>query len=339
MKFYLVMLILLLSACDVAIEPSSDYQKRIQNVLSVDVSLEKSDRLRYPRQRLLVKQDRKKKNSISIREFLSLRECKLHLVLAQRNSLIGKVAPASQLMFNDLQILEYIPECIEQLVEKNNTLMAQKLESYFKLKQSDIMNSLWKAILGSSENASFWQEQPQPENYPLSLNQESNKDIVALIQFVEKVKLAHYHFSKNQVTDIEQNLKALQNGDGGYLLKKMTSLEKDLNLANKAIQLRIDRPLCLNSKPTQKAYYFKNVVNLYFIEKVQMQAVHLIQRYRQLMKSYLKLELALQSGAPLNYRKWKQERDQQFELSLNISKKHAGKVQLLFNQCGLTVGR
>ena len=132
MKFYLVMLILLLSACDVAIEPSSDYQKRIQNILSVDVSLEKFDRLTYPRQRLLVKQDRKKKNSISIREFLSLRECKLHLVLAQRNSLIGKVAPASQLMFNDLQILEYIPECIEQLVEKNNTLMAQKLESYFR---------------------------------------------------------------------------------------------------------------------------------------------------------------------------------------------------------------
>ena len=173
----------------------------------------------------------------------------------------------------------------------------------------------------------------------MSLNQESNKDIVALIQFVEKVKLAHYHFSKKQVTDIEQNLKALQNGDGGYLLKKMTSLEKDLNLANKAIQLRIARPLCLNSKPTQKAYYFKNVVNLYFIEKVQVQAVHLTQRYRQLMKNYLQLESALEKGSPLNYQQWKKQRDKQFELSLNISKKHAGKVQLLFNQCGLIVGR
>jgi len=339
MKFCLLIIIIFVVACDSNIESSRDYQKRIQSVLKVDIDfLEETESLTYPRRKLLNQKRVESKSKISIREFLSLRECKLHVVIAQRNSLIGKVAPASQLLFNDLQILEHTPECIEQLRNVNNEVMAKKLKSYFEIKKEEIVTSLWKAILGSSENSSFWQASSQPDGYPLILNQESTDSIAALIKFVEKIKRENYHFSKEQTIQVEQHLKVIQGGDGGYLLIRMSELEKNLDKANQAIQQRIDKPLCLNAKPTEKAQYFKNIVNLYFIDKVQIEAVHLAQRYQQLLPSYVKLESLLLEGAPKAYQEWKKQRDQQFELSLNASRKHAKKVQLLFNQCGLVSG-
>ena len=340
MKLCFLILIIFLSACHLDIESSKDYQKRLQNILEVDIKfIDEIEPLTYPRKRLLYKQKPKIKNDISIREFLSLRECKLHLVIAQRNSLIGKVAPASQLLFNDLKILEHTPECIEQLLKKNNEDMAQKLESYFESKKSDVVYSLWSAILGSSENASFWQVRPQPDNYPFALNKESMPSIAAIIKFVEKIKQADYHFSEEETNEVEKHLNAIQSGDGGYLFTKLSALEKNLELANQAIQQRIDKPLCFNARPIEKAKYFENVVNLYFIDKVQIEAVHLTQRYQQLIPNYLKLESSLTEGMPKAYKEWKKQRDQQFELSLNASKKHVSQVQLLFKQCGLIPGR
>jgi len=159
MRYCFLILIVFFSSCSSNTEPSADYLERLQNVLEVNIDLlEGSEPLTYPRKRLLDKQSTKSNNNISIRDFLSLRECKLHLVIAKRNSLIGKVAPASH---------EHTPECIEQLTKKNNQTMIQKLKNYFEFKKTDIVSNLWKAILGSVENASFWQARPQPKNYPL----------------------------------------------------------------------------------------------------------------------------------------------------------------------------
>lgn len=108
-KLFLIFSILLLSACSKSNDrASSDYLKRLKSVL--DVELDDSHlyfELEFPQPRDL-RQD-SPNNTLSIREFLSLRQCELHTVIAHRNSLIGKVALPSQLLFNDLQILQNIP--------------------------------------------------------------------------------------------------------------------------------------------------------------------------------------------------------------------------------------
>lgn len=199
MKVYVVTLSLLLAACDKNDDVAFDYQQRVQTILETRVkelgvrSLG-DDGSRYPRKRVLDEQQSQLQSSISIREFLSLRQCELHLVIAKRNSLIGKVAPASQLLFNDLQILNTAPKCIDQLVKGNNQLMAEKLINYVEQKESLIIIALWKAILGSRENTLFWHERSQPNDYPLTLNSDVAKNIKQLTQFVQKVKQQNYEF-------------------------------------------------------------------------------------------------------------------------------------------------
>lgn len=340
MKAYIALVSALLTACNANIEPSDDYQKRVQVVLGTKIELFKENKpLVYPRMRLLDRQQGNTKNSLSIREFLSLRECKLHVVIAQRNSIIGKVAPASQLLFNDLKILQHAPNCINKLLEINNVSMAKKIASFEELKKKLIINSLWNAILGEHENTLFWHSQKQPKDYPKSLNIQSIESIKALLVFVEKVKQKEVVFSKQETSQIEQHLKVLKSGDGGYLLSKLMELDNHLQKANTAIKMRLEKPLCLRSKPTEKAIFFKNVVTKYFIDKVQVRAVELTQRYHQLMPDYIRLELALKKGEPPAYKQWRTQRDKQLLMSLNSSKKHVQQVQLLFSQCGLNAGR
>ena len=330
-----------LSACTKSDNKAEDYQQRVQTILETEFELPQQKALNFPRTRDINKEFEKlnKKHTISVREFLSLRECKLHIVLAQRNSLMGKVSVPSQILFNDLEILTYTPRCIEYLKQSNNLTMKNKLEVYLAEKQKEITVSLWRAILGSNENAQFWHPNDQPENYPQSLNQESVANIKALTKIVGKIKSGEYSLSKQQQIEIEQNLKGLQNGDAGFLFHQLQEQADALQVANKSIEARIKKPLCFTDNSTEKARYFRNVVNKFFIEQVQVYAVSLNQRYTQLMDVYLELESKLETGSSKQYDKWKVQRDKRFTEYLNSTKEHVQYVKKLYKQCGLQVSR
>ena len=217
--------------------------------------------------------------------------------------------------------------------------MKNKLEVYLAEKQQKIIISLWRAILGSKENAQFWRPNEQPENYPQALNQESVDDIKVLTKFVEKIKSGQFNFSKQQQNEIEKALKGLQNGDAGFLFHQLQEQADALQVANKSIEARIKKPLCFTDNSTEKARYFRNVVNKFFIEQVQAYAVSLNQRYTQLMDVYLELESKLETGSSKQYEKWKAQRDKRFTEYLNSTKEHVQYVQKLYKQCGLQVSR
>ena len=103
-----------LSACTNSDNKAEDYQQRVQAILETEFELPQQQTLNFPRIRDTNKELEKqnKKHSIGVREFLSLRECKLHVVLAQRNSLMGKVSAPSQILFNDLEILTHTPASV-----------------------------------------------------------------------------------------------------------------------------------------------------------------------------------------------------------------------------------
>ena len=318
---------------------SDDYVKRLQSVLEVSADKVNDDdsqlSLDYPAPRDL--KQTASINILSIREFLSLRECALHTIIAKRNSLIGKVAPQSQILFNDLEILHNIPDCVLTLQKNGRHGLSEKLIRYQKQKTQYLNQSLWQAILGQKENAQFWRVKPQPKDYPRSFNNSSVQSINALIKFIGQVKLGDYNFNQQQTDEIERHLQKLSLGDAGQLYSQLTKLTANLELANQAISQRLEQPLCLNDKPTEKSRYFQNVVNKFFIDKVQVNTVHLVQRYRQLLPRYLELEKSLNTATPKAYRQWKQQRDHSFQRALTISKQHVVYVQQLYDQCGLSV--
>jgi hypothetical protein len=287
----------------------------------------------YPSTRLLeIKQP---SAELSIREFLSLRECKLHTVIAHRNSQLGKVSSVSQRLFSDLAMLHLGPQCVAQLGEIE---LATKLSLFLKQKETNLDTLLWYALLGQSENASFWHDKQNNKQYPLELSIDVSADIIGLKKFASRVIHGERLFSPEETSQVERYLGHLRAGDGGRLLGEYQHLINGLEKANSVIQQRLDSPLCLSATPTQNARYFANVINTRFIEHVQKHSVRLDQRAEKLLSAYYYLEKPLMAYAAIDYQRWAQKRDAFIQEGQAATLQHVRLVQQLYKQCGLLAG-
>jgi len=324
-----------LFSCSKGDSPSDDYLNRLANVLEVDKP--ESQTFNYPSfptaQSLVISSIN---STISIREFLGLRQCKLHLVIAERNSQIGKVASPSQRLKNDLDILAFGPQCLTKIQNKK---LKDKLASYLEIKRKQVPANLAQAILMQAEYRAFWQIQTHKDNYPDVLPSASVlKDLVTIDEFVSKILNGEYLSSDEEFSRLEIALGNLRYGDAGQLLSALTRQYEDLLIANEIIGERLARPLCLIRNPTTKALNLQNVVNRFFIENVQAQSVKLNRRYQQLMPVISRLEIRLLPYANEAFNKWVSLRRAVFDSSLTASKQHVIELQKLYVQCGLTAG-
>lgn len=340
-KISCLIFVLALTACGKAKNASEDYLNRLSNVLEVDlveitVDTRHEAMWKFPELRTLMRTT--KSQSISVREFLSLRQCALHEILARRNSQLGRLANSSQNLLSDVEILLAGPACVVQLKDDQQNALSEKLETYLANKQQDVIFTAWQAVLGGPENAKFWSTQEPPKGYPDVLPQTQSSSLDGLIKFVQAIAASDYLLAHRLGTEFEDHLSVHRFGDGGLLLAELSKIDLNLAQANKLVNARLDRPLCLIPSPSQKARYFENVISQFLIQHVQAQAVKLSNRYQQLMPSVKQLETILQPGAPDAYTTWQSKRDAQFHRSLGAVKQHVLLIQQLYAQCGLTPG-
>lgn len=326
-KIACAVLCLSVSACQPDRSSSDDYLKRLENVLETTGQASDIAVSKFPAPRDL--KINFEPSELSIREFLSLRECKLHNTIAQRNSLIGKVARPSQLLFNDIRILEQGPDCLNIL---ENATLSKKLNTFLDKKRNEITRSLWYGLLAQNEHTKFWSLSDT------QLNTGVTTSLDALSLFVTNVQTGRFDFNDQQFNDIEQHLGKLRFANGGLLLKRYAQLINTMNRANSAVQQSLAKPLCLSGKPTTKAHYLKTVVNKYFIAKVQREAIELNALSAKLMSSHHKLEQQLLAKANRAYKEWVQQRNKLLKLGKTATTTHAKLLQRLYEQCGIEVG-
>jgi len=333
-RSFLLCLTFLLNACSLEQSANQIYLNRLANVLNEETAkLENNIEISaLPSTRKLKKQVTA--NSLSIREFLSLRQCKLHIVIAHRNSLIGKVAKDSQLLINDLEILETGPACLEKI---EDLALTNKLAVFLKSKKQSISTSLWNAIIADDEYQKFWRIRRTTGDYPRQLPTETVTNLTALAS-LSQITLEH-QFSKSikPAEDLETHLDNLRFGDGGELLFEYLQLQKTMQLANQLVKDAIKKPLCLLKKPNERARYLQNVVNKFFINGVQSHSVLLDRRKAQLMPHVESLERKFDPIAPKSFTAW-QSRRSQLLASSNMLTQHAQLLQTLYAQCGLQAG-
>ena len=335
MKIWLILAASLLSACWQKTDHIGDYLTRLENVLERRAHKpEAKVGIAYPAPRFLTVA--MPSAELTIRDFLSLRQCKLHSVIAHRNSQLGKVASASQKLFSDLNILHLGPECLKKL---GNVELASTLDAVLKRKEQNLTATLWYALLGQAEHASFWHSKSDQLQYPLELQIDVRDDIVGLENFVNSVLSGQRDFSVQHTNKIERHLGRLRSGDGGRLLEEYRQLAAGLDKANSVIQQRLDSPLCLSASPSQQAHHFANVVNTRFIKNVQTHAVRLNQRADTLLSAYYRLEQPLLSYSATHYKIWAQQRDAVFKEGRSAALGHVKLLQKLYQQCGLVAGK
>jgi hypothetical protein len=321
----------LLAACDKPKHPAQEYLERLNNVLDTDVEPQETSYPNFPSARYL--QLPEQDYSISIREFLSLRGCKLHDSIAQRNTQLGKVASSSQLLMNDLAIIESAPACIETLEDSK---LKEKLTAYIDAKQAFLPKRLWHALLAGSEYQQFWRQAP------VQVDQSFSVVSAVIVQSVSALKrlaqAALVQPKEPEPSALESSLAALRSGDAGRLLSELLEQQRYLAAADKAIEKKLESKLCLSPKPNTKAKYFQNVVNKYFIQTVQSRAVLVNRAYQELMPDLLSLEALLLDTATPAFQEWQTQRQGIMLNALDSLKGHVLNIQKLYRQCGLTVG-
>jgi len=330
----LIAVLTLVSGCTDSLSNVEDYKDRLENVLNRKADdLNKEVQLTFPSAKDLAVQA--PEFELSIREFLGMRTCQLHTVIAQRNSQLGKVATDSQRLFNDLEILSLGPACVDKLGEST---LANKLSSFLTKKEAHLNTALWQALLASKEHKSFWHDKTFSENYPNDLGLTLDKELRVLSRFVTRVLSGERNVSQHQRDDVERALGQLRLGDGGHLLAEFNALARGLDQANTVIQKRLATPLCHSQQGTQQARYFSNVVNQYFIAKVQTQSVGLEQRAQALMPLINNIEKPLLRHATTAYKNWAHARDTQLRRGRAAMLNHVKLIQMLYQQCGLDAG-
>ena len=311
-----------------------EYLDRLSRVLEVERPELDLIHLRFPPLRDLAFEQ--KKNSISIKSFLGLRECRLHTVIAERNSQLGRLASASQKLFNDLKILESGPECLTKL---ENGEFKTTLSTYLDQKRNSLPKVLAHALLAQPEYKTLWQAKSNLENYPKYLPSNSVvNDLAMLDLFANQILKGDYKLTDSELDDIELALGRLRFGDAGHLLQELEKLNSVLEAANGMIKQKLSKKLCANTKPTPNSKYFQNVVGLYFIEKIQPRLVLLSQRFQQLMPTLKRFEKTLSAYSQTKFINWIEQRNERFEKALNAPREHAILIQALFDQCGIQNG-
>jgi len=327
-----LMVWLSLSACQSDKTASELYLQRLANVLGKQLKDQKLNALDYPsRRRLYISPP---SYELSVREFLSLRQCKLHVTLAHRNSLIGKVSPSSQLLFSDIEVIANGKSCLAKI---ENDSLRKKLATYIEKKQDQLDVSFWNAIFAGQEMQKFWSHSERLKNYPNTLRKETRGNLDKLSQFVADTKRQPRALDDAEKVLIEQHLGHLRFGDAGQLLIELQQIASDIQSANRLLEQAIDRPFCLQAKPTNQALYFSNVMNRFFIDGIQHHALLLKRRAKQIMPSINQLEEELTDVAPKVFKNWQAQRAKILAAD-QLMVDHALLLEQLFEQCGLKIG-
>lgn len=328
LKRALPLLLILLLGCE---QPIGDvYVTRLERVLDRDAPEIEIQPLQFPPPRQL--EGRKSDAELSVREFLSLRGCRLHTVLAHRNSQMGKVASQSQRLFNDLEILATGPECVEQLKNKD---LATKLAKLIARKQAQLPQQLAHALLQQNENRAFWQAGNESH---LQAYSPAQKSIAHLAEFSREVLAGRTNFSDTERNQVERHLGELRFGQGGDALFESNRLLVALARADALINARLQQPLCFNAQTTPAARHFQTVVTKIFVQQVQPVSIQLQKIDRDLLEDYDRWEDLLLPFASPAYQHWTQRRRQRMQQRQQAPSQHVARVQQLFSQCGLTVG-
>ncbi|MDH3452091.1 MAG: DUF3080 domain-containing protein, partial [Gammaproteobacteria bacterium] len=200
---------------------------------------------------------------IGMFDFLSLRQCELHSVVAERNSSLGRVMVDSQRLVYERRFLAAARVCLTQLDPEADADMMDQLGQIIDVKIAALPNAVWNASLAGREFAHHMslsgpslpaQDAPLPDaGAPLN-------------------GLAHaLAADPPDGMQLERALQAVQSErSGGALLRSAAALIRYLEATATALETRRERgPVCPQGRPTARARTLNTVFMKFYVGQVQ----------------------------------------------------------------------
>lgn len=185
---------LVLASCSPALlnDPTADfddYRERLSKVLGIKFEqppeLPETLNPRYPPRRALRLEG--SEQSISILDIFTLDACTLGQLVAERNSVLGKVMAPSSVWVYEQAFLASIDQCLELLAEEEDEAgLIADLKKVRKVKRAEIGVPRWNATLASEEFQALFSpsEQILPADFSVSEGQALTRALARLHSYV-----------------------------------------------------------------------------------------------------------------------------------------------------------
>ena len=252
-------------------EASSErYLARIANILEIEQPTVSVTTLETARLKAL---DIPSQN-ISMTTLLELRRCHLDTLIAERNSVLGKVAAPSVHFYYESKLISGIVSCLTDKPESLESDTLTMLEEVLTIKQAQLIGHFLN-IFAQEETFQSLVEAAPVASSSISATH-INRAIVALkaINQVHQKILNNEALTSQELVVIENSLIELHeiNRSKGIATLAATLAYQNHTLERAtAMLVQLDALNCSASKSSEKATYMMNVLSEYFINDVQAQ--------------------------------------------------------------------
>lgn len=319
-----------------------DYLQRVNNATGtpvVEPGSFPSTLQTYPRKRDLHMEQEDLR--IGLRDLVSLGECGLAELVAERNSGLGKVMAPSQRLLYEHRFLGLAQACADTLADDPDAdaELQALLAAVIEIKARDIHRAFWNATFAGPEFAVLF----SLATGPLPLAGSDGGDIEKALSYLIdlQMRLGDRALELDSGS-LEARYYLLQERRyGGQLLRAMEMLIHYLDGAAAAVENRLaQRVVCFNGRPTPEARIMHTVFTKFYAGRIQS---YLTRVHRQ-SRTYLTLieQLAPEREIPSAFRAYQ---DVQLRLDAphgpwlrftGTIQRHARTWQRLFDQCGLS---
>lgn len=326
--FLLLSAVTTLAACQPSLKSDmADYQSRLANVL--EQTPVESGSIDYPDGLLSeikpkASQAASEPPQISLKQFYEMPNCNLKLLIAERNTGLGKVQAPSTRFIYEVKFSQTLGDCQDSLPPEAAPILLQKQQS---------LRRAWNDLLLNSQEL---KQALTPKGHVISPQSEVTYN-ASISGFRYLTQLANSPLSADS-SILETQLQAIgQEALPAVLLSSMVYLQQELSQTSDWLRQHQTQWQCPDNRQGTQApkpvQYLKNVFQLFFIEKIQPTAAKLNKLHYQLLPMLTTLyqnQSALQTG--LN------QYQVQFEQYQQAMSDHVKLWQGLFKQCGLKPG-
>jgi len=336
----LVLVVCALCGCDPFSEPDSlleTYTERLSYVL--DVELEPIQTVAvppFPRPR-----DRRvevEELDISMLAFLSLYGCELQVVVAERNSILGRVmTPLNELRYQ----LRFIDKARQCLPELDDATLRAKLKQAIQHKRENLPAYFWNAVWADEPMAALMTR--SKGLYSLTATpsvSELSHELDTLITLSSQLDTVSDEAVFDGLGEMQQSW--LFNPVAGQLLNSVQLLIMRLDQGSDIIQQRLhNKPLCYLHKPNTQSERLKGLFFSVYIGRVQPYLAKTSQAGKHVFSRLHQLAASQKTVMPESFKDYYREVltiDKEGGIWQKLDKAirlHTERWQQLFLQCGM----
>lgn len=337
----MVLMACALCACDPFSEPDSlleTYTDRLAYVLDVELAPADSIAVQtFPRPR-----DRRvdiDELDISMLSFLSLYGCELQVVVAERNSILGRVmTPLNELRYQ-LRFIDKANQCLPAL---DDDTLKETLRQAMQHKRDNLAAYFWNAIWADEPMAAMLSRSKglYPISTPTQQVSELSRQLETLIRLSEQLETISDESAFDDVGEIQQRW--LFSPVAGQLLNSAKLVITQLNQGSEMMLHRLEnRPLCYQHQPNTQSVRLKGLFFSVYIGRVQPYLAKTSQAGEQVFSRLHQLAASQKTVMPEAFTAYHHEVLgvdvegsiwQQLDEAIQL---HTKRWQQLFSQCGI----